>query len=179
MAAVVEAVGDGSRVAVDANGRFDLDTALAYGEMLEPFGLLWYEEAGDPLDYALNAELTRAYSGSLATGENLFSVQDSRNLIRHGGMRPDRELGCKRTRPLSYGPTEFIRMVIDAEGAGWSRDRFVPHGGGTSSTWRSPQDWDSAAPSAIPVSSSQSADSSTARRSKAAGFRCLTLQASE
>jgi D(-)-tartrate dehydratase len=71
VAAVVEAVGDGARLAVDANGRFDLETALAYGQMLEPFGLLWYEEAGDPLDYALNAELTRAYSGSLATGENL------------------------------------------------------------------------------------------------------------
>ena len=31
VAAVVDAVGDGARVAVDANGRFDLDTALAYG----------------------------------------------------------------------------------------------------------------------------------------------------
>ncbi len=114
VAAVVEAVGDGARLAVDANGRFDLETALAYGQMLEPFGLLWYEEAGDPLDYALNAELTRAYSGSLATGENLFSVQDSRNLIRYGGMRPDRDW-LQMDPALSYGPTEFIRMVLDAE----------------------------------------------------------------
>ena len=128
VAAVVEAVGDGARLAVDANGRFDLETALAYGQMLEPFGLLWYEEAGDPLDYALNAELTRAYSGSLATGENLFSVQDSRNLIRYGGMRPDRDW-LQMDPALSYGPTEFIRMVLDAETSGWTRDRFVPHGG--------------------------------------------------
>jgi L-alanine-DL-glutamate epimerase-like enolase superfamily enzyme len=28
---------------------------------------------------------------SMATAENLFSVQDARNLIRYGGMRPDRE----------------------------------------------------------------------------------------
>lgn len=128
VAAVVAAVGDGARVAVDANGRFDLDTALAYGQMLEPFGLLWYEEAGDPLDYALNAELSRAYPGSLATGENLFSVQDSRNLIRHGGMRPDLDW-LQMDPALSYGPTEFIRMVLDAEASGWTRDRFVPHGG--------------------------------------------------
>lgn len=128
VAAVVDAIGDGSRLAVDANGRFDLDTALAYGEMLLPFGLLWYEEAGDPLDYALNAELVDAYPGPLATGENLFSVQDSRNLIRYGGMRPDRDW-LQMDPALSYGPTEFIRMVLDAEQAGWTRDRFVPHGG--------------------------------------------------
>lgn len=128
VAAVVEAVGDGARVAVDANGRFDLDTALAYGEMLEPFGLLWYEEPGDPLDYALNAELARSYAGPLATGENLFSVQDSRNLLRYGGMRPDRDW-LQMDPALSYGPTEFIRMVADAENNGWRRERFVPHGG--------------------------------------------------
>lgn len=128
VAAVVDAVGDGSRVAVDANGRFDLDTALAYGQMLEPLGLLWYEEAGDPLDYQLNAELAKAYPGSLATGENLFSVWDSRNLLRYGGMRADRDW-LQMDPALSYGPTEFIRMVVDAEQRSWSKDRFVPHGG--------------------------------------------------
>ncbi|OEV08562.1 enolase C-terminal domain-like protein [Streptomyces nanshensis] len=128
VAAVVESVGDGAYVAVDANGRFDLDTALAYGRMLEPFGLLWYEEAGDPLDYALNAELSRSYAGSLATGENLFSVQDSRNLLRYGEMRPDRDW-LQMDPALSYGPTEFFRMVADAEERGWPRGRFVPHGG--------------------------------------------------
>ena len=32
-------------------------TAIAYAEALAPYGLFWYEEAGDPLDYALQAEL--------------------------------------------------------------------------------------------------------------------------
>ena len=58
---VLGIVGDGSRLAVDANGRFDLETAIAYGERMEPYGLRWYEEAGDPLDYALQAELGRHY----------------------------------------------------------------------------------------------------------------------
>lgn len=119
---------DGSKLAVDANGRFDLDTAIAYGRMLEPFGLLWYEEPGDPLDYALNSQLAEVYPEALATGENLFSVQDSRNLLRHGGLRPDRDY-LQMDPALSYGPTEFIRMLHDAEHRGWSRDRFVPHGG--------------------------------------------------
>jgi L-alanine-DL-glutamate epimerase-like enolase superfamily enzyme len=81
--AVLEVVnGDGSRLAVDANGRFDLKTAVAYANALAPYGLRWYEEAGDPLDYDLQARLGEVYPNTLATGENLFSVQDARNLIR-------------------------------------------------------------------------------------------------
>ena len=62
--AVLEVLdGDGSRLAVDVNGRFDLATALEYGKAIEPYGLFWYEEVGDPLDYALNATLCEHYSG--------------------------------------------------------------------------------------------------------------------
>ena len=46
---------------------------------------------GDPLDYALQAALAEFYPGPMATGENLFSHQDARNLLRYGGMRPDRD----------------------------------------------------------------------------------------
>jgi L-alanine-DL-glutamate epimerase-like enolase superfamily enzyme len=47
--AVLEVLdGDGSRLAVDVNGRFDLQTALDYGRAIEPYGLFWYEEVGDP-----------------------------------------------------------------------------------------------------------------------------------
>src|SRR3954463_15182798 len=72
--------GEGSRLAVDANGRFDFETAVAYAEAMAPYGLRWYEEAGDPLDYELQARLGEHYAGSMATGENLFSMQDARNL---------------------------------------------------------------------------------------------------
>ena len=43
-------------------------------------------------------------------------------------MRSDREW-FQMDPALSYGPTEFIRMVEDAKQHGWSRERFVPHGG--------------------------------------------------
>src|SRR5262245_2607289 len=39
--AVIEVVGSPSNVAVDANGRFDLQTAIAYAKALEPYGLFW------------------------------------------------------------------------------------------------------------------------------------------
>ena len=97
--AVLEVLdGDGSRLAVDVNGRFDLRTALEYGRAIEPYGLFWYEEVGDPLDYRLNATLAEHYHGPIATGENLFSLQDARNLIRYGGLRPDRT-SSRSTRP--------------------------------------------------------------------------------
>src|SRR4029453_4670528 len=89
--AVLGIVGKGENLAVDANGRFDLATALAYGKAMQPYDLFWYEEPGDPLDYRLNAVLAGHHPGAVATGENLFSTQDGRNLIRYGGMRPDRD----------------------------------------------------------------------------------------
>jgi L-alanine-DL-glutamate epimerase-like enolase superfamily enzyme len=126
--AVIGVTGSGSNVAVDANGRFDLATAIAYGEALEPYGLFWYEEAGDPLDYALQAELAGHYSRPMATGENLFSMQDARNLIRYGGMRPDQDwlqFDCA----LSYGLVEYLRTLEMLSEHGWSARRVVPHGG--------------------------------------------------
>ncbi|WP_366653786.1 mandelate racemase/muconate lactonizing enzyme family protein [Fodinicurvata sp. EGI_FJ10296] len=120
--------GDGSRLAVDANGRFDLDTAIAYARALDPYGLKWYEEAGDPLDYALQATLGEIYQGPMATGENLFSHQDARNLLRYGGMRPDRDI-LQFDPALSYGLVEYLRTLAVMKQAGWSPRRCIPHGG--------------------------------------------------
>ncbi len=126
--AVLAVVGEGKYLAVDANGRFDLETAIAYGKALKPYGLFWYEEAGDPLDFALQAELSKYYDLPMATGENLFSHQDARNLIRYGGMRPDRDwlqFDCA----LSYGLVEYLRTLEMLQQHGWSTRRVVPHGG--------------------------------------------------
>jgi D(-)-tartrate dehydratase len=126
--AVLKLLGPGQRLAVDANGRFDLKTAVAYAKALSQYNLFWYEEAGDPLDYALQAELANHYDQPMATGENLFSMQDARNLIRHGGMRPDRDwlqFDCA----LSYGLVEYLRTLDMLQAHGWSAKRCVPHGG--------------------------------------------------
>ncbi len=117
-----------AQLSVDANGRFDLETAIAYARMLREYPLFWYEEAGDPLDYALQAALAEFYPGAMATGENLFSHQDARNLLRYGGMRPDRDwlqFDCA----LSYGLCEYRRTLEVLRAAGWSWRRCVPHGG--------------------------------------------------
>lgn len=126
--AVLQEIGNEAQLAVDANGRFDLETAIAYAKMLRQYPLFWYEEAGDPLDYALQAALAEFYPGPMATGENLFSHQDARNLLRHGGMRPDRDwlqFDCA----LSYGLVEYERTLAALELCGWSASRCIPHGG--------------------------------------------------
>ena len=126
--AVLKMLKPGQQLAVDANGRFDLKTAIEYGKAMTQYPLFWYEEAGDPLDYELQARLGESYAGPLATGENLFSMQDARNLIRHGGMRKDRDwlqFDCA----LSYGLVEYLRTLDMLKEYGWSPSRCIPHGG--------------------------------------------------
>src|SRR6266576_415056 len=113
---------------VDANGRFDLETAVAYAHALAPYGLRWYEEAGDPLDYQLQAKLANHYPGAMATGENLFSLQDARNLIRYAQMRSDRDI-LQFDCALSYGLVEYVRILGMLKEYGWSPTRCIPHGG--------------------------------------------------
>lgn len=126
--AVLTEIGDEARLAVDANGRFDLETSIAYAKMLRDYPLFWYEEAGDPLDYSLQAALSEFYPGAMATGENLFSHQDARNLLRYGGMRPDRDY-LQFDCALSYGLVEYLRTLDVLAQFGWSPSRCIPHGG--------------------------------------------------
>lgn len=126
--AVLKEIGNEAQLAVDANGRFDLETAIAYAKMLRHYPLFWYEEIGDPLDYQLQAAMNEFYPGPMATGENLFSHQDARNLIRYGHMRPDRDwlqFDCA----LSYGLVEYLRTLDVLADYGWSPKRCIPHGG--------------------------------------------------
>lgn len=126
--AALEVVPSGKNLAVDANGRLDLETAIEYAKALEKYDLFWYEEAGDPLDFEIQAELAKYYKNPMATGENLFSMQDVRNLIRYGGMRKDidyLQFDCA----LSYGLVEYLRTLKMLEEYGWSSRRCIPHGG--------------------------------------------------
>jgi L-alanine-DL-glutamate epimerase-like enolase superfamily enzyme len=120
--------GDGQRLCVDANGRFDLPAAITCGQALAPYRLRWFEEAGDPLDFGLLAQLAQHYPPPLATGENLFSMVDARNLVRYGGLRSDRDV-LQFDCALSYGLVEYLRTLDMLVEHGWSARRVVPHGG--------------------------------------------------
>jgi L-alanine-DL-glutamate epimerase-like enolase superfamily enzyme len=126
--AVLAVVGSGSGLAVDANCKFDRDAALAYARALAPYGLRWFEEPCDPLDFALMAEIAGHYAGPLASGENLFSTQDVENLVRFGGLRPDRDI-IQVDPPQSYGIVRYAQTIAMLEARGWQRASLFPHGG--------------------------------------------------
>ena len=126
--AALKVLGAGNRLAVDANGAFNRDRALAYADALAPFGLRWFEEPTDPLDFALLAELAARYGSPIGTGENLFSTQDIENLVRFGGLRADRDI-LQIDVPQSYGIVRFSRTLAMLERLGWKRASVFPHGG--------------------------------------------------
>ena len=126
--AVLKIVGKEGALAVDANGRFDLKTALAYAEAIAPYKLKWYEEPVDPLDFSLHAAVSQATYTPIATGENLFSLQDARNLIRYGGLMPARDI-LQVDPTLSYGLVEYLRILNMLKEHGWSWRQCIPHGG--------------------------------------------------
>jgi L-alanine-DL-glutamate epimerase-like enolase superfamily enzyme len=126
--AVMEVVGAGEKLAVDANSKFLRDEALAYAKALAPLKLRWFEEPCDPLDFGLLAEIAAVYEPPLATGENLFSTQDVENLARFGGMRADRDI-IQIDPPQTYGIVQYARTVNMLERHGWNRTSLFPHGG--------------------------------------------------
>jgi D(-)-tartrate dehydratase len=126
--AVLHVLGNEARLAVDANGKFARDEALAYARALRPFGLKWFEEPCHPLDYALYAEMAAAYDAPLATGENLYSTQDVENLVRFGGLRVERDF-IQVDPPQAYGIAQYSETVAMLEGRGWARGSLFPHGG--------------------------------------------------
>jgi L-alanine-DL-glutamate epimerase-like enolase superfamily enzyme len=127
--AVTTILPKGAQLAVDANSKFGRDEALAYAAALAPFELRWFEEPCDPLDFALLAEIAGSYASPLSTGENLFSTQDVENLVRFGGLRPDRNDVIQIDPPQAYGIVQYARTIAMLERRGWPRRALFPHGG--------------------------------------------------
>src|SRR5665647_2346243 len=123
--AVLQVVGAGEHLAVDANCKFDRAEALRYAKALAPFKLRWFEEPCDPLDFALLAELASIYAPPLATGENLYSTQDVENLVRFGGFRADRDV-IQIDPPQAYGIGQYARTIDRLAQHGWQRHALFP-----------------------------------------------------
>jgi D(-)-tartrate dehydratase len=115
-------------LAVDANGSLSRDLVLSYLETLAPYPLAWIEEPVHPLDFDLHGEVAALSRFPLATGENIFSCDDARNLLRYSGLRCDRDL-LQFDISLSYGIVEYLRILEMLDQHGWKRERCAPHAG--------------------------------------------------
>lgn len=126
--AAIKVLGHGNRLAVDANAGLSVERCRAYAAALAGYGLRWFEEPTDPLDFALLAELADNYPGALATGENLFSTQDVRNLLLFARLRADQDI-LQVDIPQSYGLVQFTRTLAVLREHGWSPRQVYPHAG--------------------------------------------------
>ena len=116
-----------SHLAVDLNGQWQArDTDVL--TVLAEHPLAWVEEPTPALDYAALTAFCQGHSGSVASGENLFSADDATNLLRYGGLRPHQDR-LQMDISLSYGVGEYRSMIDRAESLGWSRQAFWPHAG--------------------------------------------------
>jgi D(-)-tartrate dehydratase len=129
VAAVKSILPKGGKLAVDANSKFKRDDALAYARGLKPFALRWFEEPCDPIDFALLAEIANVYDAPLSTGENLFSTQDVENLVRFGGLKPQRNDVIQVDPPQAYGIVQYARTLDMLARHQWPRSLLFPHGG--------------------------------------------------
>jgi len=118
-----------AELAVDANSKFDLNEALAYANAMAPYGLRWFEEPCDPLDFAILAEISAVYPHALSTGENLFSTQDVENLVRFGNLKPARRDVIQVDPPQAYGIAQYAHTLQRLERFQWPRSGHFPHGG--------------------------------------------------
>jgi len=126
--AAVKAAGSPNLIAVDANCAYGGEQGATHLTEIDQIGLRWIEEPVNPLDYLALAGCCQSLKTPIATGENIFSQADSRNLLHYGGLRAGKD-NLQMDFVLAYGLTEYFRMFVDAEALGWSRKDFMPHAG--------------------------------------------------
>lgn len=126
--AVLKLLPDGGHLAVDAMNRYTPEAALEAAKAFAPYRLEWFEDICDPLDFETHAAIAAVYEPAIGAGEALFSFADARNLLRYGGLRPDRDV-LVFDPAHCYGMPEYLRIIDLVERHGWSRAACRPHGG--------------------------------------------------
>ena len=86
VAAVREAIGETTRLMVDANHCFTVPQAIRLGRELEKLDVEWFEEPISPEDIDGYVEVTRALDMAVAGGENEFTRWGFRDLVVRKAM---------------------------------------------------------------------------------------------
>lgn len=81
-----EHLGDDFPLMVDANMRWTADQAIRAARALEPFNLVWLEEPTIPDDVEGHARIVRDGGMPIATGENMHTLYEFRQMICAGGV---------------------------------------------------------------------------------------------
>jgi L-alanine-DL-glutamate epimerase-like enolase superfamily enzyme len=124
----LEELAGADHLAVDAMNAYDAESSLAAASALAPYGLWWFEDICDPLDFETLAATAAVYPGPIAAGEALFSAAEAKLLERHGGLRRERDV-LLFDSVHCYGLPGYLHIVEALEARGWPRAAFWPHGG--------------------------------------------------
>ena len=119
---VLDVVGKGKRVMVDANQAFNRNEALRRGRVYQEMGCFWYEEPLPPQDMEGFTLLAEQLDMRIATGENLNTKYAFRDLIAShcaDVVQPDNR--------RAGGVSEWIEIAALADAAGLE---LASHGGG-------------------------------------------------
>lgn len=87
VAAAREAVGRDVDVAIDCHWHYNTFDAIRIAKALEPFDLLWLEDPVRPENVEAMAEVNRATSTPICTGENLYLSCGFRELLERQACR--------------------------------------------------------------------------------------------
>lgn len=110
------ALGPGVDLAFDCHWRFDVPTAIAVVQALEPVAPIWVEDVVPPDPKAL-AAVNKVSPVPLATGENTYLVEGFRELLEQGSVSvvtPDAQKagGLNETkRILDYARLSFLQAA--------------------------------------------------------------------
>jgi L-alanine-DL-glutamate epimerase-like enolase superfamily enzyme len=119
---------DSRHLAVDAMNTYDPAMSLTAATTLARFGLRWFEDICDPLDFATHARVAARYDPPIAAGEALFSAAEAALLDQYGGLR--RGSDVLLFDPVHcYGLPGYLQIIDTLTAAGWPRSAFQPHGG--------------------------------------------------
>ncbi|MGA2664867.1 MAG: mandelate racemase/muconate lactonizing enzyme family protein [Nitrososphaerales archaeon] len=81
LGAVRAAVGSSVKLMIDANTKWDLDTAMRWGRRFDDFSPFWFEEPINPLDIRGHATLRKRIETPIAVGESIHNRYTFRDYI--------------------------------------------------------------------------------------------------
>jgi L-fuconate dehydratase len=118
-----EACGPGIRIAVDANQRWDVDSAIAWVRELAPYQPWWVEEPTSPDDVLGHATIARAIAPiKVATGEHVQNRVIFKQMLQAGALS---YLQLDAARVAGVNENVAILLLADKFGV-----PVCPHAGG-------------------------------------------------
>jgi L-alanine-DL-glutamate epimerase-like enolase superfamily enzyme len=81
---VRSAVGNSVKLMIDANTKWDLETALRWGRRFDDFSPFWFEEPINPLDIEGHSKLRKKIVTPIAVGESIHNKYTFRDYVTQG-----------------------------------------------------------------------------------------------